>query len=108
MNLACTHCAEKTIARKWLVYATMLPFIFIFLQIKCGRCKKEQDYDLNLNVFIDFILSYVISILFVIFAIYAFIYTNGNRWLIGLSFFLFYLVARSIILFFLWRKYVDD
>lgn len=71
MNLNCTHCNQPTIAQKWLVLSTLLPFVFLFLQIKCGRCKTEQQYELELNVFLDLLLSMVAPILVVLIFLYV-------------------------------------
>ncbi len=86
MNINCTHCHEKTIAKKWLWYKTFLPFIFVFLQIKCGRCKTEQAYHFELPWLLRFLLDYVFQIGLAITAIYAMVFTNGRLWLIGLIF----------------------
>ena len=92
MIINCTHCHEKTIAKKWLWYKTFLPFIFVFLQIKCGRCKTEQEYHFELPWLLSFLLDYVFQIGLVIIAIYAMVLTQFNSWLIGLIFLGIYLL----------------
>ena len=105
MNINCTSCYEKTIAKKWLWYKTFLPFVFVFLQIKCGRCKTEQEYHFELPAVISFLLDYVFQIALVVAAIYAMVFTNGNMWIMGLIFIGIYMLYCYVKAVFLLKKY---
>lgn len=96
MNINCTNCQQPTIAKKWLILSSFLPFVFLFIQIKCGRCKQEQHYELGLSNIFEFLLSVVFQLGIAIVAIYAFVFTNANLWLMSLLFLSLYLIVCVI------------
>lgn len=105
MNRACTACGQRTIGQKWLVYATFLPVVFLFIQIRCGRCQQEQVYELTVPWLLKLVWELAFPILLVALATYLAIWLNFNGWLIILVALLCYLVMRGIKLYFLLKKY---
>lgn len=105
MNINCTNCQQPTIAKKWLLLSTLLPFVFLFIQIKCGRCKEEQHYELGLPGVLEFLLGAAFQITIAVTAIYVFVLTNANLWLMGLIFLSLYLTVCYIKYKWLMRIY---
>ncbi len=105
MNRVCTECGKPTIGKKWMVYKTLLPFVFLFLQIKCGRCKKEQAYDLVVPWYWALLWEMIFPVIISIAAIYVAVWVNFNIWLIVLVALMTFVAARSVKLMMLLKMY---
>lgn len=100
MNIKCTHCKQPTIAKKWLILSVLLPFVFIFVQIKCGRCKKEQDYELNIHFLWSLLIEILLPVTLVLIGIYLFVFVNGHlilMWTIAVVLFLCFWFLRLLV-----------
>lgn len=86
----------------------MFPFVFLFLQVRCGRCKAEQQYELDINIFLDLLISMVAPILIVLAAMYVVFFTGGINWQMFLVLLALYVTIRCIKLVFLMRKYQNN
>ncbi|MCB1583501.1 MAG: hypothetical protein R3E90_10695 [Marinicella sp.] len=105
MNIKCIHCQQPTIAKKWLVLSVLLPFVFIFVQIRCGRCKQEQFYELNMPFLLDLLLDVLLPIGAVIGSVYLFVFVNGNLLLMGVFAALLFLTFWGLRLYCYLKKY---
>ena len=70
MNIKCEGCNEPTIGLKWLYWFVFIPFLKVFMQVSCKRCKTEQRFkifrDSMIITYIDMTLStLIVAVLFI-------------------------------------------
>ena len=76
MNIKCEGCNENTIGLRWLYWFVFVPFLNLFMQVSCQRCKKEQRFKIfNDSIIISYIDMTLTPIVLAVLFIWALITT---------------------------------
>lgn len=79
--------------------------MFLFIQIKCGRCKQEQEYELGVHFLLALALDVLVPILLFVGGIYLFVFVNGNLMLMGVIALLVFLAIWFLRLYLYVKKF---
>jgi hypothetical protein len=104
MNIKCEGCKEPTIGLKWLYWFVFIPFLKLFMQVSCKRCKTEQEFrifkDSMIISYIDMGFSTVIIIGLIIWATISGINISSKA---SINFWLDFMPWTILILFIFFR-----